>query len=408
MTGGTFATDYFLIHHESLEQFFTTILVKEAPDIVHVNHLKSLSPRFVEIARELDIPVVISLHDFYFACPLVHLQKPTGELCAGPDFGRECARTCFAHEERTDPTFRWGTRALYFRRLLGLAERLIAGSRYVASFFEDFASRPGEIEVIPNGVDMAPTAISGGLQSDSERETLNLAYCGTVVPVKGPHVILQALKIANLPSVDLLLLGQTPNKNYLAQLRDQAAPIRGLKLRVHGAFERDEFPTLLKDVDCVVVPSLVPEAGPQVPREALALGIPVIASRLGGLPEIVENEKNGLIFDPTRPHEFVVILQRLVRERQLLARLRSGARQTPVMTVALHARAVRSLYENVIEHASEPEPGNAVSLSEFRFLHRAMLNLGFGVRPMVTPPVAVVRETPVDSFRRFKLSAAKS
>ncbi len=80
--------NHFLLHQERLEQLFLMAMLEEDPDVVHFNHLVGLSPRFIRIAHRLRVPVVLSLHDLYFACPRVHLQKVSGELCEGPDGGR--------------------------------------------------------------------------------------------------------------------------------------------------------------------------------------------------------------------------------------------------------------------------------------------------------------------------------
>src|SRR5262249_54634537 len=174
---------------------------------------------------------------------------------------------------------------------------------------------------------------------------LNLVYWGTVVPHKGPHLILDALREANGLPVNLLIIGQIPAggtvRQYLENLRQKAAAIPNLTLRVYGPFQRDELPVLLTDMDCVIVPSLVAEAGPLVPREALALGIPVVVSQRGALPEVVLPGENGFTFDPSRPHELRRILQRLATEEGLLPRLREGARRTHVLTVAEHTQALR-------------------------------------------------------------------
>src|SRR5215831_17173204 len=87
--------DRFLQHRERFDQLFLMALLKAKPDIVHINHIMGFSPRIVQIAHQLGAAVVLSLHDFYFACPRIHLRKPSGEVCDGPDFGRECASTCF-------------------------------------------------------------------------------------------------------------------------------------------------------------------------------------------------------------------------------------------------------------------------------------------------------------------------
>ena len=98
----------------------------------------------------------------------------------------------------------------------------------------------------------------------------------------------------------LRLAGHAPDephvRRYVAGLRRQAADVPGLRLEVHGTYEPHELPGLLADTDCVIVPSLVPETGGLVPREALALGVPVLVSRLGALPELVTEGENGFTF----------------------------------------------------------------------------------------------------------------
>lgn len=384
MIGGGWASlERFLLHHERLEQLFTAALVEAAPDVVHFNHLIGLSPRFVEIAHRLRTAVVLSLHDFYFACPLAHLQKRSGELCQGPDAGRECARSCFT-DEGPDAEFRWGLRAAYFRQLLGGAQRLVAGSRYVASYFEQFAPHKAEVRVIPNGVgdeELDPVGLAH--PTPRARGALNLVYWGTVVRHKGPHVIIEALRLARLGPVNLLVLGHVPDApdmpKYLRKMHEQAAQVPGLNFRLHGRFERHELPKLLHDTDCVVLPSLVPEAGPQSPREALARGIPLLVSKLGALPETIREGENGFSFDPARPGELAALLQRITREEGLLERLREGVRATRPVTVDEHAAAVRRIYEEArAELRSSGAPSNA-EFSELRFLHGSVAGIGFGI-----------------------------
>jgi glycosyltransferase involved in cell wall biosynthesis len=151
-----------------------------------------------------------------------------------------------------------------------------------------------------------------------------------------------------------------------------------LRLRVYGAYQQPELPCLLRDVDCVIVPSLVPEAGPVAPWEALALGLPVLAARLGALPEIVTEGENGFAFDPTRPAELAAILNRLWWDEGLLNRLRQGARATRVGTVAEHAEAIRAVYREAVAERKRQGPAPDGDVAEIRFLHEALLDLGVG------------------------------
>jgi glycosyltransferase involved in cell wall biosynthesis len=164
---------------------------------------------------------------------------------------------------------------------------------------------------------------------------------------------------------------------YVRQVREQAAAIPDLELRVYGVFRRDELPFLLSDIDCVVVPSLVPEAGPQVPREALARGIPVVVSRLGALPETIREGETGFSFDPDNPDELAGILRRFVKEPALLRRLREAVRRSHIVTVTEHATLLRKTYAEARDHLLRPRKERAVEVSEIGFLKEAILQVGF-------------------------------
>jgi glycosyltransferase involved in cell wall biosynthesis len=376
--GGEVDFTLFLRDHECLEQLFTAALVEAAPEVVHFNHLVGLSPRFIPIARRLGAAVVVSLHDLYFACPLFHLRKKSGELCAGPDGGRECGRTCFASES-PETGLRWGLRTVYYRRILGMAHRMVSGSRYIASFFEQFAPGDAGVRVVPNGVAVEPAdPATLTYSTPKERGRLTLAYFGTIIRHKGAHVILEALRGGRVGPVDLLILGQCPDPTYIRKLRQMAAAVPDLTFRLLGPFKQSLFPTLLQGVDCVVMPSLVPEAGPQVPREAMARGIPVLGSRLGAVPEIVLDGENGFTFDPNRPGELAAILRRLVREDGLLGRLREGVLRTPVVTVAQHSRMIREVYEEALAELAHRNGFGGPEAEEVGFLHETLVSLGLG------------------------------
>jgi glycosyltransferase involved in cell wall biosynthesis len=355
VVGGDAGLDTFLDYHRPIEQYFEVALVETAPEVVHFHHVKDLSPRLIELAHRQGAAVVLTLHDFYFACALVHLRKLSGGSCDGPDGGRECARTCFAREG-VAALPRWGARTVYFRRLLAAAERVICPSAYLADYFAGFGVRPERLKRIPNGLRLdalAPlTAVNGRAREPGQ---LNLAFLGSVVDYKGVHIILEALRLARLPAVALAVLGQVMNRDYAQRLRRQAAGIPGLDFRLYGAYEPDEIPYLLNGVDCVVIPSLVPESFSLTTREALAHGIPVVAARLGALPEAVTDGQNGFTYTADRPAELAVILQRLAEEDDLLPRLRQGARASYVLTAPEHCRAVRAVYhEAVAEYARTP------------------------------------------------------
>ena len=276
---------------------------------------------------------------------------------------------------------RWGLRSLFFQQCLQMADSIICYSQYVQSLFAPLVGK--FVDVIPNGV---PPDFADATTGVPRRHAgLNLAYCGTVARHKGLHVILDALRAAGLASVNLLIIGDLADRasrDYAGVLRREAASIPGLTLRFYGRYERRELPVLLQNTDSIIVPSLVPEAGPIVPREALALGIPVIASNLGGLPELIDEGKNGFIFDPRRSAELTAILMRIASNERLRDHLREGARRTPVMTIKEHSERIRAVYEHArIGFDSRSE--HRVDQSNFNALQKALVN--FGCAPSAHP-----------------------
>jgi glycosyltransferase involved in cell wall biosynthesis len=361
-------------HQDRLDQLFTLVLAETAPDVVHVNHLLGLSPRLPILARRQGAAVVLTLHDFYFACPLVHLQKRSGERCAGPDGGAECARTCFSHEG-ADALLRWGLRTTYFRRLLAVAQRVVCPSRYVADYFAEHGADTARLRVVPNGIAIPAADPAAAFAPPPSSATFKVAFLGTVVPHKGVHTILDELDAARLDAVEFRVLGELGDPDYARALRARAAAIPGLRLHLYGGYDLAAVPSLIDDADCVVLASQVPESYSITTREALARGVPVVVARLGALPEAVREGENGYTFDPARPGALAAILQRLAADPALRHRLRRGALDTPRVTVADHAIIIQGIYDEAIE-ASVRQPGlSPGDAAELRFLDAALHRL---------------------------------
>lgn len=370
---------HFLEEHQRIEDLFTTSLVDTAPDVVHINHLMGLSPRLISIALQQHVPVVLSLLDMNFACALAHLRKVSGSLCAGPDGGRECARTCFAHEGDA-ALLRWSVRTMYYRRVLRLATRIVCPSQYIADYFAGFGLEPERLHVLPLGVVRSSAEVRTIEESGADVEEsgpFRVALLGALVPHKGADLLLAALRLARLPQVEVSALGSAPDPGYLKQVREQAAGIPGLKLSISGQSDPGSFNSLPNGVHCAVVPSVVPESYSFAAREALVLGIPVLASRLGALPEVIRDGDNGFTFDPGRPAELGALLQRLCSDRQLLRRLRAGALRTAVPGVAEHTTRMRDVYLQAIADCARERPASWGDENELATLHTISLQLGF-------------------------------
>ena len=381
LAGGRVRRERFLAERAPREHLLREVLAESDPDLVHVNHVLDLSPRVLQLARERGAAVVLTLHDYYFACPRIVLRTPDEESCPSPEGGRRCARTCFAAEGE-GAAQRWTLRALYFRRLLQLPDRIVCPSRYVADFFERFGAPDDRLRVVANGVWIDPGRLDGEDRAAPRRRgPLALAFLGPVLAHKGLGRLLEALALARLDAVELTTFGPVEDVAVARELYSRAAEIPGLRFRMYGEYEPEELPLLLEETDCVVVPSQWPETFCLVAREAHVRGLPAIVSRIGALPDGVVDGENGFTFEPDRADELAAILRRLTGEPELLDRLRDGARRTRVPTLREHVTGLREVYgEALAERARDRRP-QASDLEEIAALEDALTAVGFGDGP---------------------------
>jgi glycosyltransferase involved in cell wall biosynthesis len=355
MVGGGSTFERFPVYEPAQERIFERVLTEFEPDVVLVTHLLGHSPGYVEIAHRWGIPVVLELHDFYVKCPRAHLERRSGELCPGPENGKACARHCFG--DQRDPALRWALRARSFGDALRSADAVLAPSPYVADSFAAERGDSGPIEIVENAV--APfgpilheESVPGG--------PLRLASIGVTVKHKGFETVVEALRLSKVPRTFYTIHGVAlaPLSHEMQRAADN---IRGLTLRLANGFEPSHLPVLLADVDAVVIPSVVPETYSIVAREAFALGIPVIASRIGALPDAIRPGENGWLFEPGDAADLADLLRRLHNEPELLARARAGIRSADITSVEERTDRVESLLERVREVGSRPAgwPGAA-------------------------------------------------
>lgn len=339
---------------DPLDAEFERLLEEHRPDVVHVNHLVDLSPRFVPLAREAGAAVVVTLHDFWFSCHRITLQRADGTLCDGPRGGRSCAEHCMGGDARDRS--KAGLRAMYLGRLLSGADLVLAPSPFVADWFGEHASIP--VRAVPNGIALPRVRLAEPRGARDADAPMRLAILGAIVPHKGHHVAIDAVAEAGLRSVELFLHGPIGDAAYVRGLRDAAERVPGLRLRICGEYAPEDLDLLLEDVDALLVPSIWPETFCLVAREALVRGVPVITTGLGALPDAVEDGANGLLYPHDRPDELARVLRRLRDEPRLLADLRAGARRTRVTSVAEHAEAIRTLYAEALSRRRRVDPSD--------------------------------------------------
>lgn len=214
---------------------------------------------------------------------------------------------------------------------------------------EDYGSK---VSVIHCGVDPDSYAYA---KSKPEPGFLDIACIGTLHAVKGQRFLLDAC--AGLSKREIAwrchLIGDGPDRSAL----EEQTRMLGLGDRVvfHGYCERERVRELLGQVDVVVAPSVPTADGrregiPVVLMEAAACGLPLVASRLSGIPELILSEKTGLLVEPGDARGITEALVRLAAEPETRERLGEAARERVAADFCLQ-RNVERLLGHFLEEA---------------------------------------------------------
>ena len=342
---------HFRLEYDSpfLNEAFQQVLAEARPDIVHIQHVGHLSGSLIQVPVQLGYPVVLSLHDFFFACYRIHLIDNHTRLCPGPDRGERCV-ACLQVETSADEACR---RFAYFEQLLHMPQRVIVPSQFLADRMQEiFPFVEPRLQVVAPGIVPVRQIRQEGWK-DQQPGPLRVLYIGVLMPHKGPHLLIEATR--GLPSGSLavsLYGGRVAAwQAYADQLEADAAD---LPVRFCGTYEHNQLGTILAQHDVLVVASMCEETFSLVTREALQAGLPVIAARRGALPEVIRDGVNGLLFEPENAHDLRRCLERLRTDTQLREQLIPAV--TPIRDPAAYAQDMEAVYEAVRAKPVEESP----------------------------------------------------
>ncbi|MFD2382394.1 glycosyltransferase family 4 protein, partial [Paenibacillus xanthanilyticus] len=302
----------------SLLALAESILIREQPNLLHVGHAMR-GMEFVQAARNLGIPYVMTLTDFWFACPRSNLLQVDKQLCAGPEGGTACMTRCqipyAADRLQTQMPL-----------LLG-ASRILSPSVFLASFVKQ-ALPDLPIEVLPHGIrheTVVPNAKSYGKGSP-----ITLIYGGSLNEHKGVHVLIAALSKVASRRLRLHIYG-SGEPAYEAALRRAAA--RDARISFRGPYAEGDIPRLYQEADMAVVPSVWYENYPLALHEALAAHVPVLASNIGGMAEKIVDGLNGYTFRAGDARHLAERISMVARDPALLNGLKDNIRAMPLSDV---------------------------------------------------------------------------
>lgn len=291
------------------------LLAEEKPDLVHAMHAMKLSAAALASCYRAGVPVIVTLCDYWFVCPRHTLLDHAGIVCTGPDQPRKCV-ACMrdlhgfaAAPEVTSPRAwqRYAADLLaiddrpgFLRRALLGAQRVIALSSFQKGVFVRNGLPTERIDVIPHGLDLEDLQSARDAAEIYAAGPRRIGLAGSLVSHKGAHVLLQALARAPDLDVECRIHAPLPEGNpYVASVQKLAS--RDARVRLMGGFLPADTGRVLRDLDLLAAPALWHENEPLLVKAALHLGVPILASRIGSLADMIDEGRNGWLAPPDDP-----------------------------------------------------------------------------------------------------------
>ena len=296
----------------AVRQQMKALLASERPDVIHIHNVQNVG--VVQACLDYGV-TVMTAHDYRAICPaMTFFYRRTQEVCT-----RQCGVGCFSttltkHCLTPRPQYagyfyyraKWNTKnALRFGKII--APCSYAQDRLLQAGFDS-----DQVTVLPYFCPLEPLLYPRSLP---KRPTIT--FMGRIAPNKGHEFFVQAL--GKLPGeVQGIMVGNFTDttERTIRQLAQQQGCENRLSLRNWAS--RDEVLQILDDTTVFIFPSLWPETLGIVGLEALARGVPVVASDIGGVREWLRDGENGILVQPKAPDQISAAVLSLIKdERQL-------------------------------------------------------------------------------------------
>ena len=231
--------------------------------------------------------------------------------------------------------------------ILKIPDVILTPSQFVRNLFlKYYAFIKPKTFVLPLGI--LPVELDARPSGRSKRsgEKIRFCYFGNILPIKGLHILVDAFKALPEGRATLTIYGERNpwTMDYYDRLKEQAS---GFSVDFRGPFKRENLSEALRDQDVVVLPSICYESFSFVIREANSLGLPVIASRIGAIPEAVEQGRNGLLFESGNLEDLKRCMLRFIEEPGLIEKMASHMPRAK--SIEEHAIELSQIYREVAE-----------------------------------------------------------
>ena len=320
------------------------LLSEARPDLVHLHNIAhQLSPSILEPVKDAGLPVVQSLHDYKLTCPTYLHRTPAGEICErckGGKYAQCVIHRCNARSVSMSLVNAVEASFHAARHSYDTVDLFLCPSTFQYAKCLEFGVPAERLALVPHFVyasDFAPRFDGGD----------HVLFAGRLSSEKGVATLLSA--VAQVAGLRLVLAGEGPDRVAL-EARANELGIQD-RVRFAGYLRGADYESVWREAAFLVLPSECYEVRPMVIHEAYARGKPVVATRIGSIPEIVSEGVTGLLVKPKDPRALAAALQEMVEEPQRRSEMGRAARALAERELGpdRHWQALRAAYDRVLE-----------------------------------------------------------
>ncbi len=368
--------------NDIISGIFGNFLDRIRPDIVHFGHLTCLSTTFIREAKKRTISVVFTLHDYWLLCQRGQFLKRDLLICPEQN-DRECAKCLvepyaafWGKKGRLISLWKKNTRDFFgvslwlktiFQKLkatgekenialirdrmkhiyeeIELVDTFISPSKYMMNQFCNHAIPTKKIVYLDYGFDISGFEYRERTKSDRIR----FGYLGTLIPSKGIHLLIEAFNTIRIQDkdIELKIYGkEVPYEGFPHYGDSLRSMVKTENIKFMGEYHFKKIAQILSEIDIVVVPSLWNENSPLVIHEAFLAKVPVIASRCGGITELVQHGMNGFLFERGNIDDLRMAMETVIQSPQILEKFRQHIPQ--VKTIQENTEEIINIYNALV------------------------------------------------------------
>ncbi len=306
------------IFDDLLEKNISAILEDEKTDLIHIAHPMKFSP-IVDIGKQLKIPVILILTDFWLLCPRGRFYKPDYSPCNSPMNGKKCIQECGIDSSVLERYKR--AEAIFYG-----ADKIIAPSRFIIKVFENNGWKR-EITLVRHGFEYKCTRRVNNPER-TENGNIVFGYTGLITKFKGVDLLIESFKKVKNNRIILHIYGDIYKewvweRAFFHDLVKSAA--EDVRIKFMGRYTHNDLPEIFSAIDINIIPSTTLESYGLVVTESLSHNVPIVVSDIvGSAYEYVIDGVNGFVFPVNNPEILTEIIERIANNPPIIDRLRQN------------------------------------------------------------------------------------